>query len=201
MVRVSIIAALLVAAASSTATALAADPLPAPAVAQYVESIPTGEGPVVAAGATKPHVKKLPPAVHAKIEAEGGKDAAVIEQLATSSAYGAPQTTLTQSPAPEQTPTTTSTSTQPSTSTSTQPSTTSTRPQQQVKAHAKPEAKAPAAKPKPKSAPATAAGFEPQTYWTDGTGQGRVTILAVVMLVLAGALVFASRHTSAARPE
>jgi hypothetical protein len=74
-------------------TAQAGTPLPVPALAQYIETMPTSDGPAVVAVA-KPHVRKLPAAIEHKVTAEGGSDAPVIRQIATSSAYGAPQTTL-----------------------------------------------------------------------------------------------------------
>src|SRR5206468_4439554 len=53
------------------------------------------DGPTVA-GAAKPHVRPLPPAIGKKVVSEAGSDAPAIQAIATSSAYGAPQTTLTQ---------------------------------------------------------------------------------------------------------
>jgi hypothetical protein len=63
------------------------------AVAQYVEQINTATG-SCATGVGKPHVKPLKPAVQRKLTQQGGADAPVLQQVATSSTYGAPQTTL-----------------------------------------------------------------------------------------------------------
>ena len=59
---------------------------------QYVETLPTSEGP----NATKEGKEgrsKLPAKVKAKLEAQGGEDAAVLEEVATSGRFGAPQET------------------------------------------------------------------------------------------------------------
>ena len=96
MVRALLIAAALVV-VGVPQSAVADSSLPNPAIAQYVESMPTSSGPIVP-GMTKPHVKKLSSSVLKGIAAKGGKDASVIEQIATSSAYGAPQTTLSHQP-------------------------------------------------------------------------------------------------------
>jgi hypothetical protein len=63
------------------------------AVAQYVEQINTATG-SCATGYGKPHVKPLKPAVQRKLTQQGGTDASVLQAVATSSAYGAPQSTL-----------------------------------------------------------------------------------------------------------
>jgi hypothetical protein len=57
---------------------------------QYVETLPTTEGP----SATKEGKEgrtRLPGRVQAKLDAEGGKDAAALEEVATSGRFGAPQ--------------------------------------------------------------------------------------------------------------
>ena len=72
----------------------AGPPLPVPALAQYVESLPTSAGPIVTA-AVKPRAGTLPGAVREKVATYGGPDAETIEEIATSSVYGAPQTELT----------------------------------------------------------------------------------------------------------
>ena len=88
--------ALVVLAAASGSAALAASaqagspaqPVSS-AIAQYVEMIPTGEG-VQAAGVGAPRTTKLPPKIARQIRKHAGADAATLEQVATSSAYGAP---------------------------------------------------------------------------------------------------------------
>ena len=57
---------------------------------QYVETIPTSQGP----SATKDRKDartRLPGSVKSKLESEGGKDAAKLEEVATSDQFGAPQ--------------------------------------------------------------------------------------------------------------
>ena len=78
--------------APSTPPALAANP-PAPAIAQYVETFPSAEGANVS-GFGKTQVRKLPKPVAQRVEAEAGADAAALTIIATSSQYGAPQSTL-----------------------------------------------------------------------------------------------------------
>src|SRR5262245_12905266 len=75
------------------AAAVARSPLPLPAIAQYVEEVPTAGGPAVPTTA-KPRVTKLPPRIEHRIAAKGGRETSAIEAIATSSVYGAPQTTL-----------------------------------------------------------------------------------------------------------
>jgi hypothetical protein len=60
------------------------------AVAQYVEQIPTSTG-SKATGFGHTKVKPLAPAVKRKVTKQAGKDAPLLEQVATSSDYGAPQ--------------------------------------------------------------------------------------------------------------
>ncbi len=62
------------------------------AVSQYVEQIPTSSGPQ-ATGIGKERFNPLPRGAKAKLVQQGGKDAALLEKIATSSAYGAPQGT------------------------------------------------------------------------------------------------------------
>ena len=62
------------------------------AVSQYVEQIPTSSGPQ-ATGVGKETFKPLPKRAKAKLVRQGGEDAALLEKIATSSAYGAPQAT------------------------------------------------------------------------------------------------------------
>ena len=78
------------------------------AVAQYVEQIPTSSG-SRATGVGKVHTKPLAPKVKTKLQAEAGKDAPLLEQVATSSAYGAPQQTVEPPPPPPAPATTTTT--------------------------------------------------------------------------------------------
>jgi hypothetical protein len=63
------------------------------AVQQYVEQIPTSTG-SHATGFGKTKTKPLAPAVQHRLTSEGGRDAPLLQQVATSSAYGAPQETL-----------------------------------------------------------------------------------------------------------
>ena len=60
------------------------------AVSVYVEQIPTAAGPK-AAGDAKPRKTTLPASLRAEIQRAGGSDAAKLEEIATSSAYGARQ--------------------------------------------------------------------------------------------------------------
>lgn len=63
------------------------------AVQQYVEQIPTSTG-SHATGFGKTKTKPLAPAVQHRLTSQGGRDAPLLQQVATSSAYGAPQQTL-----------------------------------------------------------------------------------------------------------
>ncbi len=60
------------------------------AVAQYVEQFPTSSG-SQATGVGKVQTKPLAPSLSRKLTTEGGSDAQLLQQVATSSAYGAPQ--------------------------------------------------------------------------------------------------------------
>jgi hypothetical protein len=64
------------------------------AVDQYVEDVPTGGGSSVPGSKGKPKKTNLPPGVTAQIATQGGSDADLLNQVASSSDYGAPQTTL-----------------------------------------------------------------------------------------------------------
>jgi hypothetical protein len=64
-----------------------------PAADQYVESVPASEGPRVGDG-KKPATAPLPPAARTALAREGGESAAQLEEVATSSRYGAPQRKL-----------------------------------------------------------------------------------------------------------
>lgn len=90
----AVTAAALVAATSAFAQpAIAADSPPQPpinpAIAVYVEQIPTSEGSVVA-GSTSGGPAKPPRAIVGKLRREGGADAAALEDLVTSAGLGAP---------------------------------------------------------------------------------------------------------------
>lgn len=63
------------------------------AVAQYVEEIPTSSG-SQATGVGKVQTKPLAPALSHRLNKEAGADAPLLQQVATSSAYGAPQRVL-----------------------------------------------------------------------------------------------------------
>jgi hypothetical protein len=60
------------------------------AVAQYVEQIPTSSG-SQATGVGKVKTKPLAPAIRHRLTKEAGADAPLLQQVATSSTYGAPQ--------------------------------------------------------------------------------------------------------------
>ncbi|MEO8289685.1 MAG: hypothetical protein ABI649_01655 [Gaiellaceae bacterium] len=75
------------------APAAAAQSAP-PLVDQYTEQIPTADGPKHSGGggAATNGGGTLPPGVQAQIKSEGGKDAKKLKELATSPAFGAPET-------------------------------------------------------------------------------------------------------------
>lgn len=88
------VALLVLAALAWPATALAAPPPPVSAVAQYVETIPTGDGGI----ASGPRAQEQPlqpvplaPAAREALEQRGGKDAEPLATLATRPEYGAPR--------------------------------------------------------------------------------------------------------------
>jgi hypothetical protein len=83
-------AAIAASALAATPPASAADPPPAvdPAIAQYVEMVPTATGPV-AAGRGK-GAAKVPPATEKQIEKEAGTNAELLTKVVSSEAYGAP---------------------------------------------------------------------------------------------------------------
>ena len=62
------------------------------AVDQYVEDVPTSGGSTIP-GKTKPKKSSLPPRVSSQIESQGGTDAAILHEVATSPDYGAPVAT------------------------------------------------------------------------------------------------------------
>jgi hypothetical protein len=77
----------------TAALAQGSPPPPLPpdaAISQYREAFPTGAGPV----APRPGAERttpLPAAVRSRLTAQGGPDAGRLEQVATSSNFGAPQ--------------------------------------------------------------------------------------------------------------
>lgn len=60
------------------------------ALAVYVETIPTGRGSRAVGEEELPRTP-LPPAVRSDLVREGGEDAELLEEVATSASYGAPQ--------------------------------------------------------------------------------------------------------------
>jgi hypothetical protein len=139
------------------------------AVAQYVEQINTATG-SCATGYGKPHVKPLKPAIQRKLTREGGSDAKLLQQVATSTAYGAPQTTI-----------------EPSTS-----ATSGSTPRPATKPKAKPRASKPkaAVRPRPVRLPKVRTDATPSkalsaaaNVVTDGS-DGRLIALAVVLVVI-----------------
>ena len=60
-----------------------------PAIAVYIEQVPTSKGPV-AAGRQNKGGKGLAPSAREKVRQQGGQDAAALEEIATSPNYGAP---------------------------------------------------------------------------------------------------------------
>ena len=74
---------------ASTAAA-AKSPEDFSAADQYVETLPTSRGPSPTKDG-KDRRTKLPGDVRAKLDAEGGKDAATLQEVATSGRFGAPQ--------------------------------------------------------------------------------------------------------------
>jgi hypothetical protein len=82
-----------VVALANPGTALAATPPPpedVPAVSAYVELVPASGG-SRSPGRTEPRHSPLPKSVEAELARQGGEDAALLEEAATSSTYGAPQ--------------------------------------------------------------------------------------------------------------
>lgn len=74
----------------ATAAAQAPPPEDVPAASAYVEAIPTGRG-SRPSGAAGGNGRSLDPRVEATLEREGGSDAPVLRDVATSPAYGAPE--------------------------------------------------------------------------------------------------------------
>lgn len=65
------------------------------AVDQYVECIPTSGGDDASAGTgADPTRTLLPPSLVGQIRSQGGEDASLLEEVASSSRYGAPQKSL-----------------------------------------------------------------------------------------------------------
>jgi hypothetical protein len=84
---------LLLAPATAGAKNKPGNPGSSAAVQQYVEQIPTSTG-LLFTVFGKPHTKPLPAPIQKKLTQQGGQDAPLLQQVATSSAYGAPQQTL-----------------------------------------------------------------------------------------------------------
>ena len=85
-----IVVAVLAALVAVPASAAAETPQDFSAADQYVETVPTTNGP----SATKDRKRSrtpLPPSVAAKLRSQGGADAEALEQVATASDFGAPQ--------------------------------------------------------------------------------------------------------------
>jgi hypothetical protein len=88
--------AALVAASAAVAAPLApaAEPEPPPAdvpgIGQYVEAIPAATGPVQKGARTKAPSRKLPSATRERLRRSGGRDAAALEEIASSPSLGAP---------------------------------------------------------------------------------------------------------------
>jgi hypothetical protein len=61
-----------------------------PSIDQYVEQIPTSKGPKPTGGPAQT-VSRLPRTVERTIRSEGGNDAQALEEVATSSRFGAPK--------------------------------------------------------------------------------------------------------------
>ncbi len=74
----------------ATPAAAAESPEDFSAADQYVETLPTNQGPSPTKDA-KDERTRLPATAKAKLDAEGGKDAASLEEIATSGRFGAPQ--------------------------------------------------------------------------------------------------------------
>lgn len=91
--------------ALGTADAALANHVPghpcAAAVCQYVEQVPTAGGSKPTSGGRK-SVTPLSRAVKQRLYAKAGKDATLLEQVATSSDYGAPQGTPAKRAAPKE---------------------------------------------------------------------------------------------------
>ncbi len=91
LARAACLAALaLFAFAPATPAAAAELPDDFSAADQYVETLPTSGGPSPTKD-RKGGRTRLPAAVQAKLDAEGGRDAASLEEVATSDRFGAPQ--------------------------------------------------------------------------------------------------------------
>lgn len=80
----------LLAVAAATAAEPARGQESPPAIAQYVEQVPTSSG-GASAGVAVERVTPLAPSIRHALGRRGGRDAERLEKLATSSRYGAPQ--------------------------------------------------------------------------------------------------------------
>src|SRR5688500_16141999 len=88
-----------VATGGAPASAQSATPPPDwPVIDQYIEMIPTAEGP--ASPRAEEEREPLPPEVRREIQEQAGTDADALTEIATSSRYGAPQEPTT-APAPQ----------------------------------------------------------------------------------------------------
>jgi hypothetical protein len=102
MARARVLAVVLVALAGAIepAASLAAPAPPVPAIDQYIEQIPTAEGPI--APTAQESSRPLPADVGREVEEQGGADAGPLTAIATSSRYGAPQRRPAPAPDPEE---------------------------------------------------------------------------------------------------
>ena len=98
--RALAVALVALAAGGAPAASLGAPAPPRPVIDQYIEQIPTAEGPV-APGADE-NRRPLPADVGQEVEQRGGADAGPLTTIATSSRYGAPQRRPAPAPAPEE---------------------------------------------------------------------------------------------------
>ena len=91
-IRRSMLVAVLAALLAVPAGAAAETPQDFSAADQYVETVPTTSGPSVTKDRKRGRTP-LSPSIAAKLRSQGGADAAALEEVATSSGFGAPQAT------------------------------------------------------------------------------------------------------------
>ena len=96
---VAVFGALLVAPGLALAGKGQTPPPDVSAVSQYVEVIPTGGG-GTASGIEKPHSKVVSKRIRAPLARQGGRDAAKLREVVSSSAFGAPEQRIVQTPRP-----------------------------------------------------------------------------------------------------
>jgi hypothetical protein len=180
---------LLVTAFAAPGEALGAGPPKPPpdtsAIDQYIEVVPTGGG-GSAGGVGAPKSKSVSKRIGTLLSTNGGKDAATLRAVVSSSAYGAPQQQLQQTSEPEQ----------------------------QAPAKTKPAAKPKpgskakhASKPKPKPKPVTTVRATPGTpsalsaafSASAGGGSHAFWLLAIILVTTLGALVTAGLRQRARR--